>query len=273
MLYEHIKEGAVVLSIPDDESLFCKKNNLIWKAFAILKAFRDPDERLTCQELSQRARLPKASGHRLILTLEEIGAVVRGPQGRYQLGMPFVSLSQNVAKHSLLRRVAEPVLRDLANDLEMTVHMGALNGGMVTYLSKIAVPGSFQTHTKPDAQLEAYCTGLGKVLLAALPEEQLESVIMDGALVALTPFTITEPNRLRAELVKVRNQGFAEDDRETRTDMRCLAVPVRDGANFVVAAISCTAPFEQISDDNRTALCGVLHAASRAVTARLYPSL
>ena len=118
MLYEHIKEGAVVLSIPDDESLFCKKNNLIWKAFAILKAFRDPDERLTCQELSQRARLPKASGHRLILTLEEIGAVVRGPQGRYQLGMLFVSLSQNVAKHSLLRRVAELIDRgDLAHTL------------------------------------------------------------------------------------------------------------------------------------------------------------
>lgn len=257
----------------DDDGALSKRNNLVRKAFAILKGFHSPDEWLTCQELSLRANLPKASGHRLVQTLEEIGAVVRGPHGRYQLGMLFVSFSRNVAPHTLLRRVADPILCDLAKDLELTVHMGILSGGMVTYLSKIAVPGPFQPHTRLDAQLEAYCTGLGKVLLADLPDEQLDSFMLDGALVALTPFTITNPNRLRAELAKVRYQGYADDDRETRVDMRCIAVPVRDIHGSIIAAISCTGPVDHMSAGNHSPICQALTRASNAIAMRLYPSI
>ena len=77
------------------------KNKLVRKAFIMLRAFHGAEEGLTSQELRQRARLPKASGHRLIQTLEDIGAVMRGPDGRYRLGMTLVSLSHDVAVDEL----------------------------------------------------------------------------------------------------------------------------------------------------------------------------
>src|ERR1700749_1804540 len=99
-----------------------KKNNLIWKSFSILGAFRHPGESLTSHELSRRANLPKASGHRLVQTLEAVGAIVRGANGRYRLGMLLLSLSQNVAVKELLLDVGKPLLVELSARLDMTIH-------------------------------------------------------------------------------------------------------------------------------------------------------
>ena len=198
------------------------------KAFALLKAFHDPNEWVTSCELSRRANLPEASGYRLIQTLEEIGAVVRGPRGRYRPGLLLLSLSHNVTISELLRDASQVLMTDLSRTLGLTTHMGVLEHGMVTYVAKVSAPGSFPVHTRVGAQLEPYCSGLGKVLLAALPDEQVESFILDGELVPLTPHTITTPAGLRAELKKVRQRGFAVDDREHQANMRCIAVPVRD---------------------------------------------
>ena len=144
------------------------KNESVRKAFKLLRAFRNADEWLTSAELSRRARLPQASGYRLIQTLEEIGALVRGPHG-YRPGMLLVHLSRNVEVADLLRNVAHGVLFELASRLSLTVHMGVLEDGMVTYVAKVGESAGFAVHTRVGAQLEAYCTGLGKVLLAALP--------------------------------------------------------------------------------------------------------
>jgi DNA-binding IclR family transcriptional regulator len=80
------------------------RNQSVFRAFAILKSFRNPEEWLTSSELSRRSNLPEASGYRLVQTLAEIGAVVRGPQGRYRPGMLLVSLSQNVIVPDLLQK-------------------------------------------------------------------------------------------------------------------------------------------------------------------------
>src|SRR3954471_22542474 len=195
------------------------RNQSVLKAFAMLKAFRDPGELLTSSELSRRSNLPEASGYRLIQTLEQIGAVVRGPRGRYRPGMLLVSLSRNVAVGELLEEASRSIIKVLAESLVATVHVGVLEGGMVTYVAKVAAANSFPIHTRPGAQLEPYCSGLGKVLLAALPREQLEAFLLEGDLVALTPNTITDPAVLAAEIDKVRDQGFALDNREHRVDI------------------------------------------------------
>ena len=171
------------------------KNHSVMKAFAILKAFHDPEEWVTSSELSRRAGLPEASGYRLIQTLEDIGALVRGPRGRYRPGLLLLSLSHNVTINELLRDASQPLMSELAKRLQLTVHLGVLEQGMVTYVAKLSVPGAFAVHTRVGAQLEAYCSGLGKVLLAALPEQEVDSFVLDGELIALTPYTITTKRR------------------------------------------------------------------------------
>jgi DNA-binding IclR family transcriptional regulator len=249
-----------------------KKNNLVRKTFSILRAFQHADECLTSQELSKRANMPKASCHRLVQTLEEVGVLTRGPHGRYRLGMMLSSLSRNVASNELLREVGSPILNDLAARRNLTLHLGVLEGGMVLYLTKVATRTSFPTHTRPGCYLEAYCSGLGKVLLSALQEDQLESFILDGDLIALTPNTITERSVLRSELRQVRALGFAIDNCESRIDTYCVAVPVRDSDGNVIAAISASCDAQAIAQDLIPAICDELAGAAQTFSDRLYPN-
>ena len=248
------------------------KNHSVMKAFAILKAFHDPEEWVTACELSRRADLPEASGYRLIQTLEDIGAVVRGPRGRYRTGLLLLSLSRNVTVSELLRDAAHPLMNECSQHLGLTMHLGMLEQGMVTYLAKVAPPGAFPVYTKVGGQLEAYCSGLGKVLLAALPDEQMESVVMDGALVALTPHTITTTQGLRAELKRVREQGYALDDRENKADMRCIAVPVKDRDGRAVAALSASGDAQQMTPARQLEVRDTLFGVAAQLRQKLYPT-
>jgi len=247
------------------------KNQSVLKAFAVLKCFRDRDEWLTSSELSRRARLPEASGYRLLQTLEQIGAVVRGPRGRYRPGMLLVSLSRNVAIGDLLREASLDLITEVAQRLDLTVHIGLLEGGMVTYIAKVCTPTSLSPHTWPGAQLEAYCSGLGKVLLAALPLEELDAIILDGDLVALTPHTITSRMQLRMELDRVRKCGYALDNCEIRPDMRCLAVPIHDSVGRTIASMSATDHAERMTEDRQGEVRGALIAAVRLLECRVFP--
>jgi IclR family acetate operon transcriptional repressor len=247
------------------------KNYSVMKAFALLKAFHDPEEWLTSCELSRRANLPEASGYRLIQTLEEIGAVVRGPRGRYRPGLLLLSLSHNVTIAELLRDASHALMTDLSRALGLTTHMGVLEHGMVTYVAKISAPGAFPVHTRVGAQLEPYCSGLGKVLLAALPDHEVESFILDGELVPLTPYTITTPAAFRAELKLVREQGYAIDDREHHADMRCIAVPVRDQDGRAVAALSASDDADRMTPQRQAEIRDALFDAAAALRRKLYP--
>lgn len=247
------------------------KNQSILKAFTLLRSFGRPDEWLTSAELSRRAGLPGASGYRLIQTLEEIGAVVRGPRGRYRPGMLLVSLSQNVAVGELLGEASHAILQDLASRLGHTVHMGVLEDGMVTYVAKVGDPARFAVHTRVGAQLEAYCSGLGKVLLAALPNDDLEAFLRDGDLIALTPHTITDRDAFHGEIDRVRQRGYAIDDREIAQDLRCVAVPVRDGAGRTVAAISVSGDAGHMDERRQENVREALLAAAAAIGRKVYP--
>ena len=248
------------------------KNHSVMKAFAILKAFHDPEEWVTSCELSRRAKLPEASGYRLIQTLEDIGAVVRGPRGRYRTGLLLLSLSRNVTISELLRDASNALMTEWAQRLNLTMHLGVLEHGMVTYVAKVAPPGAFPVYTKVGGQLEAYCSGLGKVLLAGLPSEQMDAVIMDGALVALTPYTITSATALRAELKRVRERGFALDDRENHANMRCIAVPVLDRDGRAVAALSASDDAQRMTAERQLEVRDVLFGIASNLRQKLYPS-
>ena len=246
-------------------------NQSVLKAFAILEAFRCADEWVTCSELSRRTRLPEASAYRLIMTLVKIGAVTRGPRGRYRPGMLLLSLSQNVAVPDLLHDASANVVTDLANRLRVTVHLGILEDGMVHYVAQASTPSSFTTDTLLGCQLEAYCTSLGKILLASLPEDQLEKVILNGELVPLTRYTISNRALLNAELLEVRKRGFALNNGEMQEGMCCVAVPVYDPQKRTIASISATEARECMTPRRRAELRLALDIASGQITRNIYP--
>jgi DNA-binding IclR family transcriptional regulator len=185
--------------------------------------------------------------------------------------MLLLSLSQNVMIADLLRDAGQKVANELSERLNVTVHVGVLERGMVTYAVKAATATSFPTQTRAGAQLEAYCSGLGKVLLAALPSDQVDAIICDGDLIALTPYTITDERDLRAHLDQVRAQGWALDDREFHVDMCCIAAPVRDEQGRAVAAISISDGADIMTPERLAFLREELTRAAAAIAEKVCP--
>jgi len=246
-------------------------NNSVLKAFTVLRAFRDADEWLSCTELCQRAKLPIASGHRLLQTLERVGAVIRGPQGRYKPGVLLFSLSRKVSLGTILRQVSQGLTSELAELFNLTVHIGVLENGMVTYAVKTCGSTAYPIRTTVGSQLEAYCSGLGKALLAGLSQEEFESFLLEGELVPLTVHTITNRAALRAEIERVRLSGYATDDRESQLDVVCVAVPIIDNEGKMVAALSASDQVRHMTRERQLELRAALRRCADQIAQKMFP--
>jgi DNA-binding IclR family transcriptional regulator len=240
------------------------KNLSVLKAFALLRAFQRPDEALTSAELSRRVGLPEASGYRLIQSLEAAGAVAKDERGRY------VSKWQPEDLASGLRvgPGVQQVLEELAARFGATAHAGVLDRGMVTYVGKAVAQSSTPVPTRVGAQQEAYCSALGKILLAALGDPELEAYLREGELVPLTERTITDPDLFRAEIGQVRDQGFAVDLGEAHPELACVAAPLRSSTGQVIAAISVVDRIDRMDDARREEVRRAVAEAAQAIGGR-----
>jgi IclR family acetate operon transcriptional repressor len=155
----------------------------------------------------------------------------------------LTAMARGIDEHRLLARVSRPVLAILSRKLRRTAHLGVLEDGMVTYLAKVA-HGPAAAFTREDMQLEAYCSGIGKVLLARLSPAEREAYLGEGPFVALTQNTIVDPAELAEHLNQVRAQNYARDDAEVFEDLRCVAVPIlrADGSAAAAISVSTTGP-------------------------------
>ena len=241
------------------------------KAFALLRAFRDAEEWVTNAELSRRTGLSEASAHRLMKTLEEIGAVVRDRRGCYRPGMVLATLSKDVAVGDLIRATSENLLADLARRLKGVVHVGVLNAGMVSYAAKFGEAVRVPIPSRVGARQEAYCSALGKILLAGMPAQDLEDFLYDGDFVSLTPQTISSVPSLRSELAAVRQRGYAVDNREVFQTIVCVGAPIRDPHGNITAAISFADDAGNLCRDWEEEIAGQLGAAADAISRKIFP--
>ncbi len=142
-----------------------------------------------------------------------------------------------IDRNRVQAELARQLIRKLAKMVGHTVHLGVLEGDMTTYLVKESGVDE-ALFTRENMQLESYCSGIGKVLLAHLPEADQERYLANGSFVRLTRHTIVDPGQLREHLKKVRAAGYAIDDREIAPDLYCLAVPIVQPDRSVTLALS-----------------------------------
>lgn len=194
-------------------------------------------------EIASSQAIPLPTAHRIAETFVQQGYLVRSRRGHYHAGSVLRRLGANVSAADVAAGLARPRLAKLAKKYECTAHLGILESGMVTYLVKEANPetGLF---TREGMQLEAYCSAIGKILLAAMPAQDLEDYLDSGPFVSLTANTLVSSGALRTEITAVRKSGFAVDNRESSDDLYCLAVPLADQDSTIFAAISLS--FNQI---------------------------
>lgn len=190
--------------------------------------------------LNQQAKslgIPLSTAYRFATRLRAARLIARAGRGCFSASVELTALITGSVLHRLIAENSRPHLQRLARRLRLTVHMGVIEDDMVTYLVKLHGGGP-NLLTRAGTQLEAYCSAIGKVLLAALPKSELERYLRSGPLVALTPNTITKPAELKRELATIRTRGFAVDAQEVLENMRCVAVPVCDRRGNVVVALS-----------------------------------
>jgi DNA-binding IclR family transcriptional regulator len=237
---------------------------MLGRAFTLLTAFRPGDGELTLAELARRTGIAKPTAHRLLGELAEWGAVERTPNGALRLGLRLFELGQLVPRQRDLLDVGAPFLADLFEATRETVHLAVPDGTDVVYVQKLTVSGSPDIPSRLGGRMPAYCTGVGKALLAFSPPERLAAVVAAG-LPRRTPRTVIAPGLLHAELDTVRRRGIAEEHEESAAGIACVAAPVLGIDGHAVAAVSITGWSHRLNTQRlaaavRTAALGISRA-------------
>jgi IclR family KDG regulon transcriptional repressor len=220
-------------------------------------------------ELSGELRLAKSTTHRLLQTLMAHGYAIQDhTTGRYQLGLKFLELGALVLDRLSIQKIARPYLQRLMEATNETVQLGLLEGHEVVYADKIECSQTIRMYSRIGRRSPLYCTALGKVLLAYQPEGILRDVLAAG-LTPRTARTITRPRALRAELQNVRERGYASDDEEFEDGLRCLAAPVRDHTEAVVASMGIAGPAARVDPGKTPELIKLVQDAVESVSAAL----
>jgi DNA-binding IclR family transcriptional regulator len=214
------------------------------KAALIVECFSPSGGPFRLSELSERTGLPKPTVHRLAADLVRLGWLERtGPQ--YRLGAKLFELGSLVPHRLDLRETALPFLQDLFEATRETVHLGVREGMEVVYLERIHGHEALRLPSRIGGSLPLSCTAVGKALLAFSGAELTEEVL-SRPLPSLTPYSITDPARLRMALEKTQVSGLAYEEQEAAAGVSCIAAPVFDGGT-AVAALSVAVPRDRFS--------------------------
>ena len=205
------------------------------RVLAIFAAFDRRHRELRLTDLADRAGLSLPTAHRLVAELAAGGMLARLPDGRYVIGPKTWDLGLLAPVQSGLREIASPFLQDLYGATLATVHLAVRDGHRVLYIDRLSGHASVPVVSRTGSRLPMHATGVGKVLLAHSPDDVQQAVLAD--LERITPFTVTQPGRLRQQLARARHEGFAQTSEEMSLGACSVAVPVRGGRDEVVAAL------------------------------------
>lgn len=210
---------------------------LLEKAMALLSLILRDGGNRPLRGLAAELKIPQSTAYRIAGAHVQSGWLCATGRGRFVPSLELLRLAALNDPNTILANVARPHLKRLAQKLRQTLHLGVLETDMVTYLLK-ECGGGTPVFTQAGMQLEAYCSAIGKMLLASIPEADREAYIAAGPFVPLTPKTITDPAQLRATLRAIKQADYAIDDEEVVEKLRCIAAPLRDRSGRIVAAIS-----------------------------------
>jgi DNA-binding IclR family transcriptional regulator len=240
------------------------------KVLDLLDAFDAPESRRTLTELSRMLALPKSSVLRLLRTVESRGYIERAGDGHgYQLGLKLFALGSRVAQRFDVIEAARPVMGHLREVCGDAVNLGILTGSEVVYVAVLDSPHRLRKTTIVGDREPAYCTALGRAILAHLPLDDLEALLGATDLRPLTGTTVTDVATLRTYLARVKQQGFALDDEETTVGARCVGAPIFDFSGDVRAGISVSGPAMRLTGARLAQVANHVRLASHEISRRL----
>lgn len=228
------------------------------KGLRVIEAFTVDNPRLSIAQAAAIAGLDRATTRRCLLTLAEHGYCAY--DGKFFTVTPRVlRLGTGCLASMPLPRIVQPWLDQLSERIGQSTSVAILDETDIVYVARAAQRKVMSIVLLPGSRLPAYCTSMGRVLLAALPGHQARAILNSSTLAVRAPNTMTDPDRLLAELERIRRQGFAMVDQEVEVGLRSIAVPLQNSRGQIVAALNIGLP---LSDESMA-----------AITERYLPSL
>lgn len=216
------------------------------KGIKILELLTEHGE-LSVTETAKLMETNRAGSHRFILTLKDLGYVEKNSSNKYQPTLKIMRLAMKVANQFEIRSIARPFMHKLSIMYKETINLGFFKNSEIIHIDKIDSLEVLRMDSAIGDKAPAYCTGLGKSILAFLPEHELDHYLENIKLKSLAPNTITSKKKLKAELFQIRENRYAIDDEEMVTGLRCIAAPIFDHNSYPAYALSVSGPSMRLS--------------------------
>jgi IclR family pca regulon transcriptional regulator len=211
------------------------------RGLSVIEAFNEANPRLAIADVAKATGLDRATARRCLLTLAQLGYA--DYDGKFFVLTPkILRLGHAYLSATPLPHLVQPFLDSLSEKVGQSSSASVLDGSEIVYVARASQKRVVSINLMPGSRLPAYCASMGRILLAALPEDQARALLEHSSRTAFTPYTKTDLELLMEELAKVRAQGFAIIDQELELGLCSLAIGLEDCRGRVVAAINIGAP-------------------------------
>ncbi|MGB5749716.1 MAG: IclR family transcriptional regulator [Desulfobacterales bacterium] len=243
------------------------------KAFAILSAISSSKDGMGVSDLAKKLKMAKSTVHGMTSALEELGAAMRDPlTKKYKLGFALLEIGRSAYSQIDLQTSARPVTEELMEKTRTSVFLGILNWDQVTILDIIESRQDLNITAPVGSSIPLFAGAVGKVFLAAMPEEQAAKMVKSKGLPRFTDNTIVDLDLYFKELRQVRENGFAVDDEEYILGVRAVASPLM-GLGQLQSAIWAVGFKASLDDKKMQILTGETHKAAKAISRRIQEQL
>ncbi len=240
------------------------------RSLLVMEFVANSEKSVSLTEIMQAVKLPKPTVFRILTTLEEAGMLRREPDAkRYVPGDRLSSLAANVLLHSPQRAARRAILEELVEKLGETCNLSIPNGHYVMYLDRVESSWPLRINLHAGSKVPLYSSASGKIFLSHSPKRMRDRLLTAAPLIAHTKNTITSLRLLEAEFTKIRRNGFAVDNEEYIAGICCVAVPVMNDQQRVVATVSVHGPVARMSVEQATDFLPTLREAAEQIAQTL----
>jgi len=241
----------------------------LFKALDIIETLAEAGE-MGIRELSSKTGIPPATIHRIVSALMDRQYLQKTHGSkRYALSPKYILLADSIRGRSVLSLIARPYLEELMRQSGENANLCVRDGLQATYIDHVqSRKHNLRIFTRIGASAPLYATGVGKIFLAGMPGDRLETYFETVKLQPLTPHTITDLENLRAEIRKIRNSGYSVDNEEKELGVRCIAAPLLNLRGETDAAISISGPAQRITTRRLPALSAAVKAIAADISVK-----
>src|SRR5438477_4598716 len=242
---------------------------VVTKVLHILETLHDAPQGLQLKDVAQQTAINKSTAYRFLAHLEHEGYVFRDANGAYAIGVRLARLASGVSYQTTLRKLSRPILQQLWKATGETVNLAVMDGREVLYLDVMESSHTFRLVSQVGLRRPVYCTALGKVMLAFVPEEEQQYFFEGMTFERFTPHTLKGAAQLRKEFASIRQRGYSIDNEEAYLGSRCIGAPIFESSGKIAAALSVSGPTTRVTREKITAFAAAARNAAMAISRRL----